>query len=34
MPERKLTDDGTAMLSLSKGLLDRCVKCHRNFRKE
>jgi cytochrome c556 len=25
-------NDGTAMLSLTKELLDRCVKCHRDFR--
>ena len=25
-------DDGKAMLSLTKDLLDRCVKCHRDFR--
>lgn len=25
-------NDGTAMLSLTKDLLDRCVKCHRDFR--
>jgi cytochrome c556 len=27
-------NDGSAMLSLTKDLLDRCVKCHRDFRKE
>ena len=27
-------NDGSAMLSLTKELLDRCVKCHRDFRKE
>jgi cytochrome c556 len=27
-------NDGSAMLSLTKDLLDRCVKCHRVFRKE
>ena len=26
-------NDGSAMLSLTKDLLDRCVKCHRDFRK-
>lgn len=26
-------NDGSAMLSLTKELLDRCVKCHRDFRK-
>jgi cytochrome c556 len=26
-------NDGNAMLSLTKDLLDRCVKCHRDFRK-
>lgn len=25
-------NDGSAMLSLTKDLLDRCVKCHRDFR--
>jgi len=25
-------NDGSAMLSLTKDLLDRCVKCHREFR--
>ena len=25
-------NDGNAMLSLTKDLLDRCVKCHRDFR--
>jgi hypothetical protein len=25
-------NDGSAMLSLTKELLDRCVKCHRDFR--
>ena len=27
-------NDGSAMLSLTKDLLDRCVRCHRDFRKE
>jgi hypothetical protein len=27
-------NDGSAMVSLTKDLLDRCVKCHRDFRKE
>ena len=27
-------NDGNAMLTLTKDLLDRCVKCHRDFRKE
>ena len=27
-------NDGSAMLSLTRDLLDRCVKCHRDFRKE
>ena len=27
-------NDGSAMLSLTKDLLDRCVKCHRDFREE
>lgn len=27
-------NDGSAMLSLTKDLLDRCVKCHRDFRVE
>jgi len=27
-------NDGSAMLTLTKDLLDRCVKCHRDFRKE
>ena len=27
-------NDGSAMLSLTRDLLDRCVKCHRAFRKE
>lgn len=26
-------NDGSAMLSLTKDLLDRCVRCHRDFRK-
>ncbi len=26
-------NDGDAMLSLTKDLLDRCAKCHRDFRK-
>jgi cytochrome c556 len=28
------TNDSSAMLTLTKDLLDRCVKCHRDFRKE
>jgi len=27
-------NDGNAMLSLTKDLLDRCVKCHRDFRQQ
>ena len=27
-------NDDSAMLSLTKDVLDRCVKCHRDFRKE
>ena len=27
-------NDGSAMLSLTKDLLDRCVKCHRDFRQQ
>ena len=27
-------NDGSAMLSLTKDILDRCVKCHRAFRQE
>lgn len=32
LAEAAQRNDGDAMLSLTKDLLDRCVKCHRDFR--